>query len=127
LCSARDDCRGWHDLDGWFTNGCEYIEFSLDGREIERFDGPPGVGIKQISGVGLDAENGLFVGRYEDHIFEVLAFDRSSRAWNETSVAGLDTPSWARIPGFDGTTLITTEKWDTMRRYTRTKTEVAPQ
>jgi hypothetical protein len=72
---------------GWFTNGCEYIEFSLDGREIERFDGPPGVGIKQVSGVGLDAENGFFVGRKGDHTFEVLALDRISRGWN-VSVRG---------------------------------------
>jgi hypothetical protein len=111
---------------GWFTNGCEYIEFSLDGRELERFDGPSGVDSKHISGVALDAENGLFLGKKGDGTFGVLGFDRSSRAWNAASVTGTDTPRWARILGFDGMTLITTEQSEAMRRYTRASGEAAP-
>jgi hypothetical protein len=112
---------------GWFTNGCEYIEFSLDGKEVARFDGPPGVDLEQISGVGLDAENGLFVGRKGDETrnFEVLELDRSSGAWNKAAVTGSNTPHWARILGFDGTTLITTEQAGTIRRYTRAAGEAA--
>ena len=29
---------------GWFTGGDQYVEFSLDGKEIGRFEGPPGWG-----------------------------------------------------------------------------------
>ena len=110
---------------GWFTNGGEYIEFSLDGKEIARFDGPPDLDFEQISGVGLDAENGLFVGRKGDETFdfEVLELDRSSRAWKKAAVAGPNKPHWARILGFDGTTLITMEGSDKVHRYTRAKGE----
>jgi hypothetical protein len=30
-----------NDRVGWMTNGSEYIEFSLDGTILQRFDGPP--------------------------------------------------------------------------------------
>ncbi len=114
---------------GWFTNGGEYIEFSLDGREIARFEGPPDVDFDQISGVGLDAENGLFVGRKGDETFdfEVLELDRSSGAWKKAAVTGPNAPHWARILGFDGTALITTEQAGTIRRYRRAKGEAVAQ
>jgi hypothetical protein len=116
---------GSRDRVGWFTNGGEYIEFSLDGKEIARFDGPPDLDYEQISGVGLDAENNLFVGRKGDETFdfEVLELDRTTRTWKKAAVTGPNTPHWARILGFDGTTLVTTEQSGTMRRYSRADRE----
>jgi len=53
LASTTVRARGWHsdeisflsasrDRVGWFTTDGEYIEFSLDGSEIARYDGPDG-------------------------------------------------------------------------------------
>ena len=114
---------------GWFTNGCEYIEFSFDGKELARLNGPPDVDFKQIAGVGLDAEDSLFVGRKGDETFdfEVLEFDRNSGAWRKAAVTGPNTPHGARILGFDGTTLVTMEQAGTIRRFTRAKGEAVAQ
>jgi hypothetical protein len=111
----------------WLTNGCEYIAFSLDGKEVERFDGPPGVDIKHVSGFAVDARNDVFLGKKGDHTFEVLTLNRSSHAWETVSVTGTPPPRWARIHGFDGTTLVLVEQWGTMRRYTRALGEAAAQ
>jgi hypothetical protein len=113
---------------GWFTNGSEYIEFSLDGKEVGRFDGPPYVDRKQISGVGLDAEDRLFVGRKGDKTFnfEILELNRSNRTWSKAAIVGPDAPRSARILGFDGTALVTMEQAG-IRRYARTRGEAAAQ
>jgi hypothetical protein len=43
--------RSSPDRVGWLTHGLEYIEFSLDGNEIARYDGPEGASDRDISGM----------------------------------------------------------------------------
>ncbi len=102
---------------GWFTNGCEYIEFSLDGAELNRFDGPAGLAGDWRGGIGLSADNDLVVGRYGDETLRLWSFDRQARAWVPASLPE-DMARGNAILGFDGTTLVTeTARKGRLRRF----------
>ncbi len=105
---------------GWFTNGNQFIEFALDGRELGRFDGPAGLDRDQTSGVAMDAENDVFAGDRRDGRFEVWRLNRSKRAWEPVSLNWPGKPRFSMIMGFDGTTLITWEHNQKMHRHART-------
>src|SRR5260370_27355850 len=49
---------------GWFSHQDKYIEFSLDGTEIGRYDGPERLDKnRDVSGAALSDDNELVVGR----------------------------------------------------------------
>src|SRR5258708_689291 len=60
---------------GWFTNGMEYIEFSFDGRELGRYDGPdvtdPVDAVRRAS-FALSDDNEVFYG---------LILDAKRKTW----------------------------------------------
>jgi hypothetical protein len=103
---------------GWFTGGYEYIEFSLDGQEVDRFDGPPGMNsYRDFAGVALSVSNELVVGiRANDT--RILALDRPTRTWVPVSLPTSVSRGWNEVMGFDGSTLITMPRADTLRRFT---------
>lgn len=98
-----------NDRVGWLTTGGEYIEFSLSGNEITRYEGFPDIGKdREISGMALSAENDVVVGLFGAGKGEFVALDRSSRTWTPVSLPREHAPIWARVLGFDGTKLVTT-------------------
>ncbi|MGE5569339.1 MAG: hypothetical protein ACM3S5_09920 [Rhodospirillales bacterium] len=105
---------------GWLTNGNQFIEFALDGRELGRFDGPPGLDHLDTSGVAMDAENEVLVGDKREGRFEVWRLNRSKRAWEPVSLNWPGKPRFSRILGFDGTTLIAWESHRKIHRHART-------
>jgi len=55
--AAASFLRASRDRIGWFTRGPEYIEFSLNGLEIGRYDRPAGAGEWDITGIAISDEN----------------------------------------------------------------------
>jgi hypothetical protein len=88
---------------GWMTNGCEYIEFSLDGAILQRFDGPPETEGYLVHGVALSEGNDLILARAGG---AVLAFDRTASSWVPVSIPGRKPGEDVWVLGFDGTTLV---------------------
>jgi len=103
---------------GWFTNGCEYLEFSLDGVLRDRFDGPAGLDWHGLDGVGLSDDNNLAIGRNPGgKFFEVLALDRTARQWVPVSLPEPMTRVWNGLLGFDGRALVTQYGNGRFRRF----------
>jgi len=103
---------------GWFTSGCEYLEFSLDGVLRDRFDGPTGLDWRGLDGVGLSDDNDLVIGRNPGgKFFEVLALDRTARQWAPVSLPEPMTRVWNGLLGFDGKTLVTHYADGRLRRF----------
>ena len=95
---------------GWYTNGGEYIEFSLDGKEIGRLDGPAqqqGPNGEDVSGVAMSGQNRLLVGvsHRDTRSWQVMELDRTSRTWVK---AVPDAGSVVGVAGFDGETAVLT-------------------
>jgi hypothetical protein len=88
---------------GWMTNGCEYVEFSLDGAMLQRFDGPRETAWNNIRGVALSDGNDLVLSRAGG---AVLALDRTASSWVPVSIPGRKPGEDVRVLGFDGTTLV---------------------
>jgi len=111
--------RASRDRVGWFTRANEYIEFALDGTEIARYDGPDGAEIGDMTGLAISMENEVVVSRFGHGKAEFLTLDRGAHAWSPVALS-TGIPTWARVLGFDGTTVVTNSENGRMRRY-RTK------
>jgi hypothetical protein len=90
---------------GWLTNGYEYVEFSLDGTMLDRFDGPQESGVVGFAGWGLSAENQVVLGLAIGNGSKVMALDRVARSWAPMPLPGHQPGEWVRVIGFDGATL----------------------
>jgi hypothetical protein len=103
------ELRASADRVAWLTNGMEYIEFSLDGRELDRFEGPafPGNRAARFRSLALSASNEVIIGVAERGTWNIWALDRQKRAWVITHiVAGIEQPTFGRLLGFDGSSVI---------------------
>jgi hypothetical protein len=120
--AAASFLRASRDRVGWFTASGEYIEFSLDGTEMGRYEGPAVVGPRDITGMVLSGDNDVIVSVFGNGKAEFVALDREQRTWIPVSVAKEHAPAWARVLGFDGTTLVT---YSQNGRLTRFKTTLA--
>jgi hypothetical protein len=102
--------RASKDRVGWLTAGNEYLEFSLDGREVSRVNGPPG----QIyhyefwSSFVLSDANEVLVGFPTDSprsgALKLWSLDRAKSSWSQ--VGGESLPGKAHLFGFDGDTVL---------------------
>ena len=92
---------------GWFNDG-SYVEFSLDGKEIGRYDGPEGDTLHDLSGVALNDQNDVVLGRFSRKKAEFDLLDRENGTWIPASIEKERLPSWGRVLGFDGATLVVT-------------------
>jgi hypothetical protein len=102
---------------GWFTRNNEYLEFSLDGSELDRYEGPEGATHEEITGVTIGPENEVVASRFRKGKTEFLTLDRENRTWIPVSIPTEYAPDWARVLGFDGTTLVTNSVNGRMRRF----------
>jgi len=92
---------------GWFTRAGEYLEFSLDGWEIGRYEGPEGAEERDITGVALNDDNDVIAGRFGKDKAEFVVLDREHRTWTAVALPKEYAPTWARVIGFDGATVVT--------------------
>lgn len=91
-----------NDRVAWFTRGGEYIEFSLDGKEIARFAAP-----EDVNGFAISPDNEVVAGRFTEDENEVLFLDRPSRRWIPAVLPEAEQSRWQLVLGFDGKTLVT--------------------
>ena len=127
--------RASSDRMGWFTNGLEYIEFSFDGKEIGRYDGPD-VSDREESirrgGFGLSNDNEVLFSTIENASVaarpatnpskpnrKTWSLDRETRRWVQTQILDDTLPAWSTVLGFDGSTLAVTGEFHEIRRYNR--------
>lgn len=103
---------------GWFTNGMEYIEFSFDGREIGRYDGPEvAQPVDIFASFALSDNNEVLFGKILDSKRRTWSLDRENRHWIPVQLQDESLPAWGNLLGFDGRTLVVTGKLHEMRRY----------
>ena len=107
---------------GWFTREREFIEFSLDGTEIGRYEWPEEFSGGEVSGVATSDGNDVIASWSYNGRMELLALDRTAGAWQTLALPALHHPVSAWVLGFDGTTLVTTTASDRITRF-RTKPE----
>jgi len=110
--------RSSRDRVGWFnTRIGEYLEFSLDGVEMARYDGP-GAAERDMTGVGLSPENDVVAGRFRKDKTELDMLDRETHTWVPVSIPPEVAPTYyTRVFGFDGTTLVTNHTATELRRF----------
>jgi hypothetical protein len=108
--------RASRDRVGWFAPSNEYFEFALDGSEIGHYDGPPGADFDRISGVAISDQNEVVAAWFGKRIAQIMTLDRASKKWTPVSLT-TGTPAWARVLGFDGTTLIMYSKNGEFQRF----------
>jgi hypothetical protein len=108
---------------GWFTRGGEYIEFSLDGSEVARYDWPEGAEKRDISGVAMSQNNDVIAGPFGKGRAEFDVLDRESRTWVAASVPKDHAPTWAWVLGFDGPALVTYNKDGELHHLSRFRVE----
>lgn len=92
---------------GWLTTAGQYIEFALDGKEIGRYEGPPGSEDGDVSGAAISEDNNVLAGVFEKGMMEFAILSRQTGEWTAVSLPTKEAPSWARVLGFDNTTVVT--------------------
>ena len=102
---------------GWFTREREYVEFSMDGSEIARYDWPEKDMDGDVTGAALSEENDAIACRFAKGKVEFFALDRGARTWDPVSLSKEYSPTFAWVVGFDGTTLVTTNGHGKVRRF----------
>jgi hypothetical protein len=110
--------RASRDRIGWFTAGNQYLELSLEGREMERFEGPPGWGAPSrdpsltywVDGFALSSENQVVLTAVlakDENSGRMVVLNRSARTWYPALLTGGDPSERHRLVGFDGVEMIT--------------------
>jgi hypothetical protein len=119
--SAAGDATSWSilraskDRVGWFTPANQYVEFSLDGREIGRWDGPQDRNSTDyiFASFALSRENVALYSTNADqdkaHGKLILwTLDRTKNVWRE--IGGERISRWAHVFGFDSETPVLSEQ-----------------
>jgi hypothetical protein len=115
---------------GYLRASRSHIEFSLDGSERARYEGPPGRyegspgdDRYEITGVALSDANEVVATRFsvkqrkgvQDKL-EILLLDRNTRKWIPVGLSS-GMPEWAQALGFDGTTLVLSSRNGELSRF----------
>ncbi len=104
----------------WMTGGHEYIEFSLDGSETFRINGPRRE-LPDVASLALSQDNvvvyGCRIGPRSPSTWGLWSLDRLARRWQLIEVEPADRDlSYSYPLGFDNHNLITFE-YDRIQRY----------
>ena len=110
--------RSSPDRVGWLTVYGEYFEFSLDGKQIGRYEAPEGATGINLTGFALSDEDVAVVGRAMNGNADFLVLDRSTKTWTPAALPKEFITNWAGVIGFDGPTLVTTRSSGNIRRFT---------
>ena len=112
----------------WLTNQNEYIEFSRNGGEVFRVDGPPLTSEHDIANwsLAVSGDGSVVMGAAaRSGRWDLWTLEREKRAWVPTQLnGGTQIPSWAIVLGFDGEDLVTTEGQNMLRHYKQTPSAV---
>jgi hypothetical protein len=98
---------------GLRTHSSEYSEFSIDGKELGRWDLP---NKGRLTGLAMDRRGRVVVGQSVDKGTQrLLVLDREAGKWSPVELVS-GAPRWCRPIGFDGDVLVTTDG-KRQRRY----------
>ena len=94
-----------------FTPENECIEFSLNGGEMDRYEGPLREPAKFSRPVymALTRDDRLIISQYTTDGTKFFEVDRKNRAWVPVEFVGQPPKKYAQVLGFDGTTMVTHE------------------
>lgn len=99
--------RASADRVGWMTNGNEYIEFDLEGREVLRLDGPANESRSGVMAFGSSGEVVMTAIQNKRPTYWTL--DRQDHSWVRTLLVGQDLRDPVLLLlGFEGRTLAAT-------------------
>lgn len=102
---------------GWFTDACQYFEFSFDDVQLGRYDCPAGMSFTQVGGIALSSADDVLLATKQLPPLTVVALDRSTGNWRQVVIqrdSGKQ-PKW--LYGFDGLTMVTNASGNQVRRY----------
>jgi hypothetical protein len=102
---------------GWFTEACQYFEFSLDDVQLGRYDCPPGMSITQVGGIALSSADDVLIATKQVAPLTVVALDRSTGNWQQVVIQPDSGKQPKHVYGFDGLTLVTNANSNQVRRY----------
>jgi hypothetical protein len=92
---------------GWLTLACQYMEFSLDGVELGRYNCPGGArSISAVGGIAMSPSDDVVVGAKQAAPLAPLELNRATGEWRAVTVLQ-DSGNTNEILGFDGFTLMT--------------------
>lgn len=105
---------------GWLTNAMEYIEFALNGRQLNRFPPPAVSRTFQYSDLSLALDgddNRVLTAAKDEGRLKVWALDRERTVWVPVQFGEAEHPRSGLLLGFDsGALLAADERWR-IRRY----------
>jgi len=104
--------RASADRVGLLTRENEYIEFSLNGREMNRYEGPvrpPSKYPMPPPFMALTPDGRVIISQHTSDGNQFLELDHKSRAWVPVEFVGKRPSKYAEVLGFDGTTMVTRE------------------
>ena len=113
---------------GWFTSGCQYIEFSLDGSELGRYEPPIGplaptaMRIDELRGIGLSQDNRLIIGWRSSDVPAILQLNRRAGRWDTIHLSPAPPGG---VLGFDGNVLVVLGHYSTLERFRVTASPAA--
>ncbi len=115
---------------GFFTRASQYVEFSLDGKQLGVYDAPSGAdwawtstALCGLGGPAVSEDNQVVLcttGTTRKD-FQMRVLDRGARAWTPFSLSG-STSGAVDLLGFDGTTLLIHPKQGVLTRWQRVET-----
>ena len=110
--------RASMDRVGWLTRGNEYIEFSTEGGELSRYDGPEHACPDQASPyLALSVDNEVIVGPTKCEKPGYWRLNRGTRKWEPVEVSQRQGSDRDIVLGFDGDTLVASSSHGAVRRY----------
>jgi hypothetical protein len=100
----------------WLTSGNELIEFTLDGREVGRYDGPDCADSRTMSRLALRDDNEV-IAHFPKCKPDSRLLDRTNRSWIPFELTTDKDAEWDVPLGFDEGTLVTSSQTGMVRRY----------
>lgn len=96
--------RASQDRIGWLTNGMEYIEFALDGREVGRFEGPAFAENRTATfrSLAVSDKNDVMISVSEQRKLNIWGLDRQRHGWTPHTLGPDSEITSGQLLGFDG-------------------------
>jgi hypothetical protein len=91
---------------GWFTAKFEYLEFSLDGKEVRRFDGPPWKADFALWTTIALRDDGQVIASSEGPDRSMWILSHKNHSWTKLPLSDEAADRWAWVYGFDGDDLV---------------------
>jgi hypothetical protein len=116
---------------GFFTRASQYVEFSLDGKQLGVYDAPSdadwgwtSTALCGLGGPAVSEDNQVILCTAGATLrnFQMLALDRHNSTWKPVTLSEGKAGDRPALIGFDGTTLLIHPKQGVLTRWQRVET-----